>query len=112
MESETKYQIANGTYYHFDTSETVINVLETARANRTRITVDYGDVKTGVSWEETHNVTGRVGRSTGSIKIPLLIHNSRSMGGCGILTHCIIGIKESKGGKVLYSVGKGIQSKE
>lgn len=39
---------------------------------------------------------GTVGRSTGKVKIPLLVHNSRSMGGGGILTHCIIGIRLSR----------------
>jgi hypothetical protein len=33
---------------------------------------------------------GRKGRSMGPVKVPLLIANSRSMGGGAILDHCIV----------------------
>lgn len=77
-------------------------VLETCRQNRTRIRIDYGDVKTGRSWNETHDVTGYVGRSTGTNPIPLLVYNSRSLGGGAIMLGNILSIKTSKGGRVLY----------
>jgi len=102
-----KYKIVNGISYHEETSAEVIQVLERARTNRTRITLDYGDTKTSKSWNEIHDITGRVGCSTGNIKIPLLVYNSRSFGGGGILDHCIIGIKESNGGRVLYRFAGG-----
>lgn len=94
----------NGTYYHKDTPDAVVAVLEECRLNQTRIVLDYGDTTTKKSWGEIHDIKGRVGRSTGDRKIPILLHNSRSMGGCSILTHCILSIKESKGGRVLYSL--------
>jgi len=97
-----KYNTVNGTSYHKDTSEAVIRVLEAARNSGTRIRVHYGDTTTGIDWNEENDVTGYVGISTGSIKIPLLIHNRSSMGGGGILDHCIIKIKLSNGGKILY----------
>lgn len=100
---EKEYQEVDGTFYDKRTNKKVVEVLERVRKSGVRITIDLGDVKTGKSWNETYDVSGRVGRSTGKIKIPLLIHNSRSIGGGAILDHCIIGIKESKGGKVLYS---------
>lgn len=96
------YQTINGTSYHKETSPQVIEVLERCRKDHTRIILDYGDVKTGKSWGETCDITGRVGRSTGSIKIPLLVYNSRLLGGGSILDHCIIGIYTSKGKKPLY----------
>jgi len=98
-----KYKEVNGTSYDVRTSDKVINVLENCRRNNTRVVLDYGDTKTGESWNEVYDVTGRLGRSTGNIKIPILLHNSKSIGGGAILNHCIIGIKESRGGKVLYS---------
>jgi len=94
----------NGTNYHIDTNDKVIKVLERCRENRTRIVIDYGNVETKESWNEVFDISGYVGRSTGSIKIPLLVHNSRSYGGGSILTHCILSIKESKGKGVLFSV--------
>lgn len=101
-----KYTIINETHYHSETPIQVIEVLEKCRLNNTRIVLDYGDRKTGKSWNEEYGIKGRIGRSTGTgnIKIPILIYNSRSIGGVGILTDCIIGIKESKGGKSLYNI--------
>lgn len=99
---EKQYQVVNGTYYDARTNKEVINVLEQARTNRTRIVVDYGDVETGRSWQEEFDIAGYVGRSTGNIKIPLLVYNARSMGGGAMLDHCIVKISLSKGKKVLY----------
>jgi len=101
-----KYKIINGTSYDIRTDNKVIEVLENCRENKIRIVLDYGGVKTGISWNEIYDITGKLGRSTGNVKIPILLHNSRSIGGGGILDHCIIGIKESNGGKVLYSYNK------
>ena len=99
-----EYKVVNGTSYSVNTSDKVIEVLERCRNNRTRIVVDYGDVETKESWNEVYDVSGYVGRSNGIYKVPLLIHNSRSLGGGCILTDCILSIKESKGKRVLYSV--------
>jgi len=99
---EKQYQSINGTFYHLETRQNVINVLENARLNNYRIRVHYGDTSTGRDWNEMHYVTGYVGRSTGSIKIPLLVYNKRSYGGGAMLDHCIVKITESKGKRVLY----------
>lgn len=100
---ETKYKVVNGTSYHNETSENVVNVLERCRMNNVRIVVDYGDVSTGQSWGERYDICGSIGRSMGIIKIPLLIKTKRSIGGGGILDHCIIRILSSQGKEVLYS---------
>ena len=98
------YKNINGTSYNSKTSMDVIEILEQARLNGTRIVLDYGDVKTGESWGEIHDITGTIHRSSGSIKIPILLYNKRCLGGGAILDNCIIGIKTSKGKKVLYSI--------
>lgn len=91
-----KYKITeSGTAYHIDTPDELVRILEWLRDNQTRITVDYGDTKTGKSWNEEHDVSGRIGRSNGKFKIPLLIYSSRSWGGGGLLDHCILSIKHS-----------------
>ena len=87
---EKTYQQIGGTSYDSRTSNEVIRVLENARISRTRIIVDYGCVETGKSWNEEFDITGYVGRSTGNIKIPLLVYNSRSYGGGGLFDHAII----------------------
>lgn len=99
---EKQYQVINGTSYDMGTRQGVINVLENARLNNYRIRVHYGDVATGRDWNDTHDVTGYVGRSTGSIKIPLLVYNKRSMGAGGMLDNCIVKITEAKGKRILY----------
>lgn len=99
---EKSYKEVNGTFYDSRTNADVIKVIETARQNRTRIVVDYGDIETGKSWNEEFDVTGYIGRSNGNIKIPLLVNNSRSLGGGSLLDHCIIKIVTSKGKNVLY----------
>ncbi len=99
-----EYQLVNGTAYHKETPRAVVDALEHARANSYRIIVDYGDVKTGKSWGEVYDIAGYVGRSGGSIKIPLLVHNSRSLGGGGLLDHCILSIRTARGKKLLYSI--------
>ena len=99
----TSYKVVNETFYNIKTSDKVIEILEHIKKNEIRIVLDYGNVETGESWNEEFDVAGRIGRSTGSIKIPLLIHNKRSLGGGAILDSCIIGIKTSNGKNALYS---------
>ena len=98
------YKIVNDTFYKANTNDEIVKVLEWARMDHVRITVDYGDVKTGRSWGEAYDITGYVGRSTGEIKTPLLIHNKRSLGGGGLLDDCILSIKyaNKKQGGYIY----------
>ena len=90
--SESDYRVVNGTSYHRETSNEVITALERARATGSRIRIFYGDVKTGRSWNEENDVVGTLGRSTGTIKVPLLIASSRSSGGGALLDHAIVAI--------------------
>jgi hypothetical protein len=72
---------------------------------RRRIRIWYGDTKTGRAWNDEHDIMGYIGRSTGnteSDKIPLLVANKRSLGGGGLLDHCIIRIDDIKAKKTLY----------
>lgn len=98
----TKYQRIGETCYHVDTPQAVINVLEQARNSHQRVRLHYGDKDTGRDWHDEHDVEGYIGRSMGTIKIPLLVHNTRSMGGGAILDHRIVKISTSVGGYVLY----------
>ncbi|MBU2346535.1 MAG: hypothetical protein KJ888_20285, partial [Gammaproteobacteria bacterium] len=95
----------NGIEYHDETPEAVIKILEDNLRNhrQERLRLYYGDSETGLDWEEVYDVTGYVGHSTGTVKIPLLVHNARSLGGSPILDHCIVKItKTTKPYKVLY----------
>ena len=72
--------------------------------SETRVIIDYGDIYTGISWNEMHDITGRIGMSRGCYNIlyPILVYNSRSFGGCSILTHHILSIKVSRGKNTIY----------
>jgi len=95
-----KYKVINGTSYHKETPEAVCNILQRAMDNKDRIRVFYGDADTGRVWLEEHDTIGYIGRSTGNSKIPLLIKNTRSLGGGALLDNCIVRI--TKGLKDLY----------
>ena len=87
------YKVVNGTYYHPDTRDDVIAWMETFRERKgQRIEVAYGDPITGMDWQEAYFTQGYVGRSVGPVKIPLLIHNSRSLGGSSLFTENVVRI--------------------
>jgi len=90
------------TSYHKETPEVVVDILERCRLNRTRIRVHYGDTETGEDWGEVNDVLGYVGRSCGPRMIPILVHNTRSLGGARILDHRIVKITTSKGKRLLF----------
>lgn len=109
--NQTTYQITDsGTAYHEDTPKEVVSILERIRENRTRVKFNFGDIKTGRDWNEENDTTGTVGRSSGNIKIPLLIKTSRSYGGGALLDHCILKITETKTGRTLYKAANYMQS--
>lgn len=96
-------QIIDGMEFNIDTPKEVVNfILNNQGKREKRFVFDFGDIKTGRSWNEEHYTAGYIGRSTGNVKIPLLIHNKRSLGGGALLDDCIIKISESKGKRVLY----------
>lgn len=94
--------LVDGTTYKDETPREVIDILERARKERKRICIRYGDTATGRDWGDPP-MCGTIGRSSGPMKIPLLIKTRRSTGGEGLLEHRIIRITESPGKRVLYS---------
>lgn len=103
LNSEFKsYTIVDGTAYDSRTSPEVIEILERARKEKIRIKIVYGNPATGERWSDLIANRGRVGRSGGKYQIPILIRNHRSLGGEGILDHCIVEISETYSGLILY----------
>jgi hypothetical protein len=99
------YRIENGTSFDLRTPDEVVRVLENARLNRTRLHISLGETEgpnQGRDWLEEFQTFGFVGRSTGPVKVLLLVANRRSLGGGAILDHCVVRIRTSSGGRVLY----------
>ena len=92
-----------------NTNEKVKQVLTSCYNRKNRIRIVYGDVITGKSYLEEYEILGYVGKSTGIKPIPLLINNSRSFGGCGILTGSILKIIDTKTKQVLFQNDKFIE---
>lgn len=95
------YLVVNDTWYHMETALEVIKVLENARESGRAIWVDYGNQETGFSWNEECDTRGTIGRSTGPVKVPLLIEEGE-FGGPAMLEHCIVNIMSVKSGRILY----------
>lgn len=90
------------TTYDEGTDPKLQDTLNRIQGRNARVRIWYGDIKTGRPWDEEYDVTGYIGRSTGRVKIPLLVHNRASLGGPALLTRCILRVVETKTGRVLY----------
>lgn len=71
--AEPAHRVVNGVSYSTRTPDKVVRILERCRRDDTLIFVRLGDRETGRDWMEESFCWGRIGRSTGSIKIPLLV---------------------------------------
>ena len=95
------YKELNGYHFNVAAPDAVCEALSGIDRD-TRIRVWYGDPVTGKSFDEIYDITGYVSRSGGMIKVPLLINNTRSMGGGAILCSCVVKVVETRSKKVLY----------
>ena len=89
------------TYFDPGTDAKAARVLESCRTHERKVRLILGDTSTGEPWLEEHDVIGRIGRSTGSLKVPLLIEPGEH-GGCAILCACLLAIVDWESGDFLY----------
>jgi hypothetical protein len=80
----------NGTTYNDKTPAALVQALESARLSGLRVRLFFGDSETGADWAEENDVCGYIGRSCGTVKVPLLLHNQRSVGGREIMDNCVV----------------------
>ena len=93
--------LSRSTYFDPGTHPEAAKVLEAARKRGRKLRLILGDTATGEPWLEEHDVVGRIGRSTGSLKIPLLIEADQR-GGSAILCACILAVIDWDSGDILY----------
>jgi hypothetical protein len=84
--------VVDGTTYKDTTNSQVVSLLEAHRKSGKRLCLVYGDLNTGQAWDKRRADCGRVARSMGPQKIPILLTNRRSIGGGGIFDDCILAI--------------------
>jgi hypothetical protein len=102
------YKVVNGISFDVTTNETICNILANAHYSGQKLKIYFGDTKTGRDWNEENDTTGKIGRSTGTNKVPLLLTNYNSTGGSHLLDHCIVKIVDFKTKTVLYQHPKYI----
>lgn len=96
-----KYKQIGKLWFHEETAAKVCAAIRKAYDNEWVVKVYQGDIDTGKVWHEEYDRIGQIGRSTGSIQIPLLVPVGKHSGG-GILDHCIVGLKIVDIGEWLY----------
>lgn len=77
--------------------------LETYRKSNARIRIFTGDTETGRDWMNENDVIGRIGRSMGPLKVPLLCTDN-SGGGLALLTSCIVRMMDVATKQEIYRV--------
>jgi hypothetical protein len=96
-----EYKVVNEISFDKTTPDKVCQILSRHCGGRnTRVRIFLGDAKTGKDWLEVCDTIGYIGRSTGNVKIPLMIRRKDSLGGGAILDHCIVKITIDK--QVVY----------
>lgn len=100
-ESAVCKQQPSQTWFDPETAPQVRDVLERYRMSGKKVRLFLGCSETGRDWCEEHDVIGRVSRSMGPLKVPLLISGNES-GGPAILTACIVRLLDAQTGQELY----------
>ncbi len=77
------------TYFDPGTDPAAAMALESCRNTQRKVRLVLGDTVTGQPWFDEFDVVGRIGRSTGCLKVPLLVEDGEA-GGCAILTACLL----------------------
>lgn len=85
-------------------SEELMNIILRAYKYKFRIRVFYGDIHTGRSWNEEYDVMGKIGRTCGNIKIPILLRRTGSYYGGALLVSSIIRIDDIEEKKALWKL--------
>lgn len=99
VENNTDLPVA----YHMETPEKLIAILECIRRRDTRVKINFGDVVTGKSWNEEHDIFGRLGLCRGhKARFPILLYSRKSVGGGSLMDHCILKITDTTTKRVLY----------
>lgn len=101
IDAWSRSPLAHKTYFDPGTEPDAARVLEMCRRGGQKVRLMLGDTTTGKPWLLEHDIVGRIGRSTGTLKVPLLIESGAG-GGVAILTNSLLGIIDWETGQNLY----------
>lgn len=88
------------TWFKPKTQLRVRRILEKAWREDAKLRLFFGDADTGRDWLEENDTSGRIGRSGGLMKVPLLLSDSGRFG-APISDDCIVKIQDEEG-RVLW----------
>ncbi|WP_428422801.1 hypothetical protein [Methylibium sp.] len=89
------------TYFDPGTAPEAARVLERGRNEGNKVRLVLGDTAAGESWLDEYDVVGTIGRSSGPLRVPLLIEEGEDGGGA-ILTACLLCVIDWRSSRVLY----------
>ena len=89
------------TYFDPGTDPKAARALENSRRDGRKVRLVLGDTASGRCWLDEHDVVGRIGRSTGTLKVPLLVEPGED-GGTAISTSCLLRLIAWDSGRDLY----------
>lgn len=95
-------KLSDGTIEDYETSDSLIAVLKRYENKPYRIRIWYGNKQTGEAWNEEYDIAGTIGRSSGTIKVPILLKTKNSHFGGAILVGNIIRIDDIKDKRTLW----------
>lgn len=95
------HRIQSDTWFNPNTPRKVCDLLEDYRISGKRLRVFYGDASTGRDWMCESDMLGRIGRSTGTLRIPLLVPK-KEHGGPGLLDDAIVRLIDVASKRELY----------
>lgn len=101
IDAWSRSRLTQQTYFDPGTDPRAARALETCRRDGRQVRLMLGDIATGRCWLSEHVVVGRIGRSTGTLKVPLLVEPGADGGGA-ILTNCLLRVIDWKTGRDLY----------
>jgi hypothetical protein len=82
----------SGTSYEAGTPPEISGIIDQEMDSNNRLRLFYGNTETGNDWNEEFHTIGYVSRSSGKVKVPILLPHADSKKGITILTTHIVKI--------------------
>ena len=102
LHNNVEYKVCEGLFFKSCTSDQLVNIITYLYLTKDKVRLYYGNNETGEVSLDEYDLYGTIGKSTGIIKVPLLIPKINSISGSAISTSLIVGIARTKDKKFVY----------